>query len=484
VHVPAPFADPYHTLTVADDGLYFLVNDFSRWTETDKILPLFSNALAKVETSRKGIFKAWSRGQCERVDGEKPLLALGNILDRRTREKIGLDAFVRTLHFHGAPLVHRGRVFIGATELSDGSARSHVLCFDAGTGELLWRTFLSSFRPGPAEPHDLLLEGSPPCAGEGLVFYNTNTGTVAALRAGDGRIEWVFNTPLPRKDSRGANVRRIFWLPGPLVYFKGVLFVTPQGSFRFLALDARTGAYRWGKPEFLYTYKEFERDEEQKTPDEKPGDELKDEWDVRHFLGCPGGKLVVTSKRRLHVYNFFTEGKLYARAVLRKPLIGRGLVTADRVLVPTEWGIEVFDLGRPRENLLPRQEKEEVSWTSMIEAWKRYEEGETKGEGPPPEDLGSNGANLMAFRGFHPVFCKNKHPRPGEGTVRDRFGNGPPENQYIELHFPTVLRNGNAVCPACGREVPVQKRTWVVVSTGKRIFTLEAHPGEEKSSGD
>ena len=91
--------------------------------------------------------------------------------------------------FEGSPVADEQGVYV-AMRRHDIRPQAAVACFEADTGRLRWRRFICGAETPargvlPEYTHNLLtLSG-------GVLYYNTNLGAVAALRADDGRILWV-----------------------------------------------------------------------------------------------------------------------------------------------------------------------------------------------------------------------------------------------------------------------------------------------------
>ena len=91
--------------------------------------------------------------------------------------------------FDGSPLADERGVYV-AMRRQDIRPQAAVACFEADTGRLRWRRFICGAETPsrgvlPTYTHNLLT-----LAG-GVLYYNTNLGAVAAVRADDGRVLWV-----------------------------------------------------------------------------------------------------------------------------------------------------------------------------------------------------------------------------------------------------------------------------------------------------
>lgn len=220
--------------------------------------------------------------------------------------------------FEGAPLVEGENVYV-AMRRSDVRPQAHVACFDAHSGRRRWRTLICSAETpgGGAEEttHNLLT------LDEGTIYYNTNLGTVAALAAGDGRVEWISAYPRARRtsldgqDKRAAHFYRDL---NPCLVHEGLLLVAPTDSEAILAIEASTGRMLW----------------ETTVPQ-----------DAVHLLGVGQGYLLASGDRLYWIH--LESGKVvraFPEAGGNGPLgYGRGLLAGGRVCWPTRESLYLFD---------------------------------------------------------------------------------------------------------------------------------------------
>jgi len=167
---------------------------------------------------------------------------------------------------------------------------------------------------------------------QGILYFNTNLGVVAAVRASDGQMLWVTRYPqiasdesAPYGPSHGPD-RGLT----PCLIHQGLVIVAPSDCNRVFALDAATGLLLWST-----------------------APEAADE--VRYLLGVGGGNLIA-SGRRLYWINAET-GQIIARfpggpdEALRG--YGRGILAGDQVYWPTRDRIYVFDQQGPQQTRQP-----------------------------------------------------------------------------------------------------------------------------------
>jgi outer membrane protein assembly factor BamB len=231
----------------------------------------------------------------------------------------------------GVPLAADGRLYVALRQRDSVRTQTHVAAFDAKRGELVWQRFVAAAESfGQAQAveytHNLL------SLDEGVLYYNTNLGVVAAVRASDGQVQWVTRYPqLPADESPadGMSPSRV-GDPTPCLIYQGLVLAAPSDCDRVFALDAATGLRLW-----------------------ETAPEAAD--DVRHLLGVGGGNLIA-SGRRLYWIDVET-GKMTASfpASVDEALggYGRGILAGGQVYWPTRDRIYVFDQRGPRQTRQP-----------------------------------------------------------------------------------------------------------------------------------
>jgi len=129
----------------------------------------------------------------------------------------------------------------------------HLVCLDADTGSLIWR---SGVAEAPAIPQrsgyptaSFLHRGSPPAVCDGRVFVTTNAGVVASFDADTGRIVWAYQYPsrYDRYASSGGFARRssgtvaVGYPMNPLIVTGGRVICLPADSDKVLVLSSEDG---------------------------------------------------------------------------------------------------------------------------------------------------------------------------------------------------------------------------------------------------
>jgi outer membrane protein assembly factor BamB len=146
----------------------------------------------------------------------------------------------------GPPVADGQHLFVALRRRDNLRAQAHVACFDAKRGRLRWRKFIAGADTvGQGRlveyTHNLLT------LDQGVLYYNTNLGAVAALRAEDGQIQWITRYPrMPASAPQpGRSLRHLLRDLTPCLVSQGIVFVAPADCDRLFALDAATGTLRW-----------------------------------------------------------------------------------------------------------------------------------------------------------------------------------------------------------------------------------------------
>lgn len=244
--------------------------------------------------------------------------------------------------FEGSPVCDDAYCYAAVRRLDAVRAESHVACFDARNGALCWRQFICAAQSLGGDhreiPNNLL------ALDEGVLYYNTNAGAVAAVAARDGAIRWLARYPRAPSD---ADVPADYDAPyrfrdvNPCLVQDGLVYVAPADCSRIFALDVATGQLIWT------------------TPEEIGGD-------IVHLLGVADGRLI-GSGEGLYWFDAY-DGRLetrfsggfhpaegHARQDPRGH--GRGLLANKNVYWPTRDSILVFE---------QRTIKTETGWDPVL----------------------------------------------------------------------------------------------------------------------
>jgi outer membrane protein assembly factor BamB len=221
--------------------------------------------------------------------------------------------------FEGSPVADARGLYV-AMRRQDIRPQVSVACFDADSGRLCWRRFVCGAET-PARgvyyesTHHLLT-----LAGDTL-FYNTNLGAVAALRAEDGYPLWVSLYPRARRGDLARLAPHWRRDLNPCVFDDGTLLVAPADSPRIFAFDAATGQLLW-----------------------QTGSEVED---AEHLLGV-AGQWLIAGGRRLYWISLKEEDRgrvkhVWPAASDRPTGYGRGVLAGGDVLWPTRDKLYIFD---------------------------------------------------------------------------------------------------------------------------------------------
>ena len=151
--------------------------------------------------------------------------------------------------FPSPPTAVEGVVFAPAFSI-EGFVNCHVAAFDVHTGEPLWDSWIVSGQVEQTMFGEQATEPlcAPVAVSNGVVYYSTSFGCVAALDANTGRPLWITEyDQIEVRAPRGyyADPRTIGWENNAPIVESGVVVVAPLDSPKYLGLDARTGERLW-----------------------------------------------------------------------------------------------------------------------------------------------------------------------------------------------------------------------------------------------
>ncbi|GEM_PF-5276819 len=232
-----------------------------------------------------------------------------------------------------APVVC-GDVLVAACTRITTSCEVSLVGLDVKTGSLLWRRFLCA-SPLQQNNMGLAITPEPGLSAEGsLVVCATQRGAVVAVDAETGRTRWAFRYDVsPVADAGKLGMRGMRgmrgmqgwnplamaapWKPfSPPVLSGGTAFVLPADSDQILALDMASGRRLWQKP--------TESDQ---------------------ILGISRGRVVLTGGLKGVLFSCDLGAEAFRFSIPSGGACGRGLVTRDLLLIPTQTGIHTVDLG-------------------------------------------------------------------------------------------------------------------------------------------
>lgn len=234
--------------------------------------------------------------------------------------------FLAEIDLTGTPVFSSGKVYCPAVKSGQTMGDAYVACFDAASGELLWRTFVCAGYPvgrvgyGNAPRTD----GQPPAADQGVVAFVSNLGAVAALEGATGQLLWLYlydRLEPPGRDrfgrvtAAGAAGQSPSWTGAPVIS-AGVLYAAPQDGPDLIALELASGRLLWKA---------------------RVGPEMR-------IVGLSGDRLVLAGGRNVLAFSAATGKRLW-RGLLDGGESGLGLLGGELALIPTPKGLQRFSLG-------------------------------------------------------------------------------------------------------------------------------------------
>ena len=185
------------------------------------------------------------------IDSPGQILAMNLAAERKLVLEIRLEGpeWGEGWAFEGTPLVDGSRLYVALRRRDAVRAESHVACFDAQQGRLQWRQFIGAAE-SQAEQRTSELTHNLLTLDQDSLFFNSNLGVVAALRASDGDIQWLTTYPRlsPNRRDPDQDDRYLFRDLNPCVLYRDMVFVAPADCDRVFALDAITGHPLWVTP--------------------------------------------------------------------------------------------------------------------------------------------------------------------------------------------------------------------------------------------
>ncbi len=188
---------------------------------------------------------AWTGGAEPPVRADQRSFLIG--IDLRTQKLIfdQIPPGERGWEFEASPIVTETHLFVSMRRRDPASARVRVACFSIQTGRLVWKRdvlrgeVVSGALFGIANSA-LTLAGD-------MLYYNTNLGAVAALRAGDGALRWIYRYPRAgmRENDLEHNDRHWARDQTPCLMHHDLVIVAPADCRRIFALDAPFGQMVW-----------------------------------------------------------------------------------------------------------------------------------------------------------------------------------------------------------------------------------------------
>jgi tetratricopeptide (TPR) repeat protein len=174
--------------------------------------------------------------------------------------------FLKDLCLTSAPVRYGAYLYAGAVKMEDQLTEFYLVCFDAETGSLKWRTYVGyDCDAGQFSRSQALLPvlGSRVTVINNTVFFTSNMGVVGCANALTGDLRWIAKYRKPKKscDQRGRQtgiLTPFIWYETPprVIYGQtiqrdeeevsaNVFYVAPRDSDTVYSFDADTGGRLW-----------------------------------------------------------------------------------------------------------------------------------------------------------------------------------------------------------------------------------------------
>jgi len=234
-------------------------------------------------------------------------------------------SFIARVNIPSPPTPWNDCLLTGASYF-EGKIYCYLTSIESRTGHLRWRTLvctgqemLNMFGRPMLEP----VLGIPAVA-NGVAYFTSNLGVVAAVDAHLGRIRWLTTYPKRPRRRQSPMVEmgpQTGWRLCPTVVQDGVVVTAPLDSNQLVALDAESGRILWT----------VDRQQERVT--------------LRYLLGARDG-LVVASGNGLVALDLRTGKPKWPVVAFprHEQTTWRGALTTEGILVPTEKHLRAYDL--------------------------------------------------------------------------------------------------------------------------------------------
>ncbi len=157
----------------------------------------------------------------------------------------------KKLSFTTPVLLDRGKAIAGGW-LQSGYINSILACIDLSTGDLVWHQLVASHQMELTMFGEMAREpfASQLTEREGVVYFVTNLGAIAAVDSKTGRLLWVtaYETiPAEPPDRQLTMLREIVWGVNPPLFVGETLIVAPRDSHFLYAIDTVSAGGRRGR---------------------------------------------------------------------------------------------------------------------------------------------------------------------------------------------------------------------------------------------
>jgi outer membrane protein assembly factor BamB/TolA-binding protein len=245
--------------------------------------------------------------------------ASGDEIWRTDRAKLGPSS--EELYFDSSPIVAQGLVLtVVRRRRSFGFEDAYAYAFDADTGRVVWQTHIGSASAGGFGYRRATL--SIPALHEDTLYVNSNLGGVAAIWTATGRVRWLRlysrqSEAQWRVSGRGSSREIVPWEYNPVICTDEHIVAAPLDAAAVLVFDRESGDPLGEIP-------------------------LEALANAQTLLGVADDRLYGVGDAAF-CWDLKAGQMAWATPVPGGPALGRGLLTAEAVLVPTRTALVMLD---------------------------------------------------------------------------------------------------------------------------------------------
>ncbi|MFG0293455.1 MAG: PQQ-binding-like beta-propeller repeat protein [Phycisphaerales bacterium JB050] len=246
----------------------------------------------------------------------------------------------------GRPTIDQGVIVLNAVRHSRQQRviSTTALGLDLRTGELLWSRPIASIGVQPYGWNVPAVDAG--VAGNGLVFRTDTIGVTVAIEAATGRTRWI-----QRHQTEGmyTGLASQPWMNNRPVLHAGLLFSLTPGHDRIHAYDPLTGELiqslttsPWGAPRYLLSCGDYLVGVSENEITAKY-------FDASAFHSASNSSRPPVSPTARSIYNANPRG-----------IRGRVIATNGRLVIPTDSGVDILEVGPTLANVLGEDGAPEV----------------------------------------------------------------------------------------------------------------------------
>ncbi len=184
----------------------------------------------------------------ERADRDRAVhrRSAASVLAARDERRGGRGAGEKGFSYTSPVLIRHGLVVVGGW-VQRGYVNAALRGLDLRDGSVVWETLLSSSQLEQTMFGEIAREPFPGSIAEreGIVYFATQLGSVAAVELATGDPLWLTTYPtIPVESTLGPlpRLRAVRWGDAPLVFVDHLLLVAPRDGTRLYAIDTGSGA--------------------------------------------------------------------------------------------------------------------------------------------------------------------------------------------------------------------------------------------------